>query len=239
MSPNPQHEFVESAEDACWLFEDAAFDADPFQPIDSGKKDSRTIEQPDELPLWVAEWSLFAVGVECEANLILIVGDKATQQPCEVHGDMVDLHGTEVNDATHFFIPEEEVIVPEITNARLQVDDQRAGHLQGLGKRMTGGAETGEQEFAAAVNFRIGPAADGLGELSQSTLFEPLNHFSSPQDGGHRSAMRSEPREFADGLVEFGQGMHGIPQAIRGRSGMEVGLARDPGHKFVTTFRGL
>ena len=79
-----------------------------------------TLQQRNQLGLW--QRANRRIGRDRRFDARLLIRDQAPEQPGQVDGDVVHLRGREVDDPTHAMAIKQDVVVPDVTKARLQRD---------------------------------------------------------------------------------------------------------------------
>lgn len=95
------------------------------QPDDRGAGDAGAVEQPDEGRSDIARGTRRAICVEAEFEFRIVFADQIAEQSGQIDCGVILFHGAVIDDARYGVAGEENVIVPQIAEARLHGDGTR------------------------------------------------------------------------------------------------------------------
>ncbi len=115
------HNLAEALDHPLAVIEDAAFNVDPAEPIRAAEEDATGVEGSDGLEFCGRQWANCRVSGEADAAGLCVVTGEAAEESGHVAGGSFDLHRAEIDQAGDSVAGEQDVIVPDVAEARLEV----------------------------------------------------------------------------------------------------------------------
>jgi hypothetical protein len=151
----PGQQLVEPSQDRRQRAHVAAVEKEPTEPGKAAENDVALVEQVDDMAIPVGERTKIAIRIECLDTSRMVVANQAANKAGHVGQRRVDPHCAKVDEARDPIACEEEMVVMDVANRRLQGEVQPTGGLQRRDKRLQTVASEREDRCGSLVEFSV------------------------------------------------------------------------------------
>jgi hypothetical protein len=131
------HQFRQSTSHAALVLEGPTIPVQPLEPVRHAENGPRFIQHSDQRLLFHGEGPHARIGPQTSDAQGFLIGHETSQQASEINRDVIDLDTAKVDHAGERLFGKEQMIVPDITETRLEreraLDPRRQGsrHMSG------------------------------------------------------------------------------------------------------------